>query len=381
MPHRELTQTPPLSVGTAVLRFFALAVEAGRGITARQLLTVAVLTLAYVGVLTLGALPMLLERHVWTPIVNAILSAMLSGFAVLFAIALAERAIDAAHIRSWHYALAVTAGVAVAALLLWVASQYLIGITTGYVGADTREPFGNFVLRHWLHASLVCGLGTAVYVARKRGAERLAALHALQVQAAESEKLLLKTRFTALQARVEPRFLLDTLARVELLYGRDIKAGDRLLEQLVAYLRAALPHLHQITSTLGREMKLAEAYFALHDGIGGSGLRTSLGGTATEHTSVPPMLLPPLIDHALTVQADRDHAGRDLAIEAILEGGRLRITLFDAGDGFAPETAARESIMLLHERLRALYVDSASLVFRRTDAGSEARIDIPDPTA
>ena len=80
-------------------------------------------------------------------------------------------------------------------------------------------------------------------------------------------------------------------------------------------------------------------------------------------------------------ELDRDHAGRDLAIEAILEGGRLRITLCDAGEGFAPETAARESITLLRERLRALYADSASLVFRRTDGGSAACIDIPDPTA
>jgi hypothetical protein len=363
-----------------VLRFGALAVDAWHGITARQLWTVALLTLAYAGVLTLGALPMLLERRVWTPLVNAILSALLSGFAVLFAIALVERAIDARRLRSWHYALAVMAGVAVAALWLWVVSQRLIGITTGYVDAGTTEPFGNFVLRHWLHASLVCGLGTAVYVARKRGAERLATLHALQIQAAESEKLLLTTRLTAVQARVEPRFLLDTLARVELLYERDIKAGDRLLGQLVTYLRAALPHLRDIASTLGREMKLAEAYLAVHEGTGNSRLRMSFGGAATEHTSVPPMLLLPSIDHALTVHADRDHVCRDFAIEAIFERGRLRITLRDARDGFAPETAVSESIVLLRERLQALYADAASLVLRRTEAGTAAVFDIPEPT-
>jgi LytS/YehU family sensor histidine kinase len=277
--------------------------------------------------------------------------------------------------------LAVAAGVAVAALSLWVVSQRLFGITTGYVDAGTTEPFGNFVLRHWLHASLVCGLGTAVYVARKRGAERLAALRALQIQTVESAKLLLKTRLTALQARVEPRFLLDTLARVELLYEHDLKAGDRLLERLVSYLRAALPHMPEITSTLGREMKIAEAYLALQEGVGSAPLRTALRGTASEHTSLPPMLLLPLIEHALIQQDDRDGLGRDLAIQATLEAGRLRIAVHDSSGGFAPDTAVSESSELPRERLQALYADTASLAFLRTDTGSAAVIDLPEPTA
>jgi hypothetical protein len=46
-----------------------------------------------------------------------------------------------------------------------------------------------------------------------------------------------------MQARVEPPFLFNTLAQVKRLYEMDATLAQRMLDDLVAYLRAAMPHM------------------------------------------------------------------------------------------------------------------------------------------
>ena len=63
-----------------------------------------------------------------------------------------------------------------------------------------------------------------------------------------------------MQARVEPQFLFNTLAQVRQLYDSDAPLAGKMLDDLIAYLRAALPHLRESSSTLGKEAALARAY-------------------------------------------------------------------------------------------------------------------------
>ena len=71
-----------------------------------------------------------------------------------------------------------------------------------------------------------------------------------------------------MQARVEPRFLFNTLAQVERLYEIDAQRADRMLDDLIVYLRAALPQLRETTSTLSREIELAKAYLNIVEAAG-----------------------------------------------------------------------------------------------------------------
>jgi sensor histidine kinase YesM len=75
-----------------------------------------------------------------------------------------------------------------------------------------------------------------------------------------SRRRTLESRLQAMQARVEPQFLFNTLAQVRELYERDAVVAGRVLDDLISYLRAALPHLRESSSTLGQEIALARAY-------------------------------------------------------------------------------------------------------------------------
>ena len=56
-----------------------------------------------------------------------------------------------------------------------------------------------------------------------------------------------RRRLQAMQARVEPQFLFDTLDRIGEIYDRDPAKGQRTIDDLIAYLRTAMPQMNSST--------------------------------------------------------------------------------------------------------------------------------------
>jgi LytS/YehU family sensor histidine kinase len=184
-----------------------------------------------------------------------------------------------------------------------------------------------------------------------------------------------------MQARVEPQFLFNTLAQVKQLYDSDGALADRMLDDLIAYLRAALPHLRESSSTLGQEAALARAYLDI--------VRLRLGRRLAFDISIPetlaaarmpPMMLLPLIDHVLVYGLEPSHAGGSIRIATSTGGGKLRLAITDSGAGFMPGGRASE-LDSIGERLHALYGDAATLRLKRMqEQGTQAILEIPYET-
>jgi hypothetical protein len=361
------------------VRVLAGVTAAWSVVTRRDVLRMALLFLLYSTILTISRVPQLVRDPAWGPPLNALLSAQLNGFAVMFAVLVADRVCARDDRRSWPYALAVVAGVALGTSSLWLLSQVLVGIPTAISAAGAHEPFATFAFRHGLYNLAVCGLGTAVYVVRSRAVRREAALAAAHRERSDAERRLLEARLAAMQARVEPRFLLDALGRVERLYRTDRAAGDRMLQELVRYLRAAIPHMRESESTIAREVALADAYLAVVAEEPDARPRVTASGASSWDARIPPMLVLPLVEHALAHrrQAAGSSRAAGFGVVASVRDGRLRLEIRDPDGGFAPRTAQGESILQLRERLATLHGARASLVLRDGAAASEVVVELP----
>jgi LytS/YehU family sensor histidine kinase len=185
-------------------------------------------------------------------------------------------------------------------------------------------------------------------------------MNALQLQRMELQRVTLEAKLKALQARVEPRFLIDVLSRIDRLYDGDAARGHRALDELITYLRAALPQLRDRSSTLEQELRLACAHLQLAHGCaddGGPRIETTIDdGLGQAH--LPPMLLWPLLDLALG--SAPSGLERSLSIAAHATSGRLRLEIRARGLA-APRVRALPQD--LEERLHALYGARAALAF------------------
>jgi len=369
--------TVPSSIVTRAASFFVAALSAA---TRTRFLYTSLLCLLWSGTEIASHAAQYSQGLSWSTAVNAVLSMQLNGCAVMLALLAADRASESPLNRWWPYPLAVIAGVAVGTILLWLVSQCLLGLATAFHEEGSPEPVTTFMFRHGIHGLMICGLATVGYVLWRRANQRQAALRAMQIDRARVEKQVLNLRLAALQARVEPRFLLDALGRVERQFETDSRVGFGMLNDLVAYLRVAIPQIRESGSTIGREVELVNAYLRVTNPTNDRVLRRAADSSLADDARVPPMLMLPLITRALAQRSECAPADNWFEIGTMVNNDILALRLRDSSDGFIPSPSGDERDSQLRERLAALYGSQASLTMRACAHGSEAVIEIPYET-
>ena len=226
----------------------------------------------------------------------------------------------------------------------------------------------------WL---VLAGVATFIYTDRRRARAALARMRAAEIERAHAARRTLGSRLQAMQARVEPQFLFNTLAQVRELYRASAARGERMLDELIAYLRAAMPRMRDTSSTVGQEINLVRAYLGIVSLRLGERLEfhVEAPGDAAE-ARMPPMMLLPLVDHAIAHGLADPRSTGSIRIRTEISDEKVRLEIADSGVGFLPGSEDG-SIADIRERLSTLYGSDASLVLRRTEpSATEAVLEI-----
>jgi two-component system, LytTR family, sensor kinase len=278
-------------------------------------------------------------------LVTAAIAAASLGLAHVIEIALATRRGAAPVGASAHVALAVLfSGVwagAITSLIAYGAPRRL----TWYV----HTAFG------W---QLLLGILVYAVVAGQRHLER--AHRALQ----EREAAVLRAELHALQARLNPHFLFNTLNSIAALVRSDPDAADAALERLSSLLRNVLRV--DVTDSqdilLETELAFVRNYLELEKLRLGDRLRVieDVDPEALDEL-LPPLTLQLLVENAIRHGIERRPLGGTLTIFVGSSEGALRLEIGDDGAGASPDEVERAhasgalGLRLVRERLRARY--------------------------
>ena len=220
----------------------------------------------------------------------------------------------------------------------------------------------------------------SIYVVRRTALLASERMAKAQIARANAQRRTLESRLQALQARVEPQFLFNTLGQVRDLYEFDPETASRMLGDLIAYLRAALPHLRESSSTLGQETDLISAYLNVVQAGRGERLVFDLDIPAEVRLArMPAMTLLPVVERVLIDNARAVRA--PIHVVARTSGGTLRIEV--ACDGELPVAADTEVVLReLGDRLRGLYGSEGSAELRKAPGrGTHIAIRMPYASA
>ncbi|OYO27789.1 sensor histidine kinase [Janthinobacterium sp. PC23-8] len=202
-------------------------------------------------------------------------------------------------------------------------------------------------------------------------ARRREALYA-RARGQAAERAALQAKLLALQAQVEPHFLFNTLANLKYLMRTEPAAALTMLDHLTDYLHSALPDLRAVSSTVGRELDLAQAYLSIMQIRMGKRLRFAIEASDTVRAlPMPPAMLISLLENAVKHGLEGwPHPGT-VRIEACLEEGMLALRVQDDGAGFGGSAAQGAGLGLsnIHTRLALLYGGAASLAVAEGEAG------------
>jgi hypothetical protein len=221
-------------------------------------------------------------------------------------------------------------------------------------------------------AMLLIGLYTMLQASR-RATERL---HTAQLSAIATERHMVEADLRAMQARVEPDLLFAALQAVDQAYARSVDEGERALDALISFLRAALPADASGNSTVAAEVELVRAYLALVELVSASRLKLEVAVEApAQARAMPAMLLLPLVRWVLGGAAQAS-----LSMDARVRAERLEVTLHSAiGDTTQRHAQAgeKQDISGLQDRLARLFAGRALLEASPGPDGRGARLEIP----
>ena len=251
-------------------------------------------------------------------------------------------------------------------------------------GGNLRAVFGNewrltgFVMIGG--SALALGISVALgALYRERDAQANAAALQFALERETLERQAADAQLKVLQSQVEPHFLFNTLANVQALVQSGSPRAAPVLGSLIAYLRAALPQLHQGAPTLGQEEALVRSYLELMQMRMPDRLAFSIDiDPALRALRLPPMTLLTLVENAVRHGIDPSEAGGRIEVGAHRSDGSVTLWVQDSGVGIDTSQAPGTGLVNLRARLLAGFGPSAALALTAVEPqGVRAEITIP----
>ena len=275
------------------------------------------------------------------------------------------------------------------ALLLYVAT--ILPLNTIVIASliltledPMAKPVGRFgfFLANYFEVLMIAGAVTWVINDRRKAQRERNRMHAAELSRIEAERQSVESDLQAMQARVEPQFLFNTLAHVKRAYVQDPAQGAQVLDALIAYLRAAMPKMRDTSSTVEQEFDLVRAYLEIVK----VRLATRLAfviAAPDDHLGnarMPAMLMLPLVDHAIANCVGEWHSTGSIHLRVEAADGKIRFLLSRTGTNDLGDDDER--VLAIRERLAVLYAGDANLVMRRMEPDQvQSVLEIPHERA
>jgi two-component system sensor histidine kinase AlgZ len=231
-------------------------------------------------------------------------------------------------------------------------------------------------------APLLLGLGVVLYLLAAALHYLLGAFEASQEaerRALELEIASREAELRTLRAQIHPHFLFNSLNSINALIAARPEEARRLCVRLADFLRRSLRQGSRERILLGEELDLAEALLSIEKVRFGDRLSHEIrSDERTSGCTVPPLVLQPLVENAVTHGIAQMLDGGTVHIEAARRGERLVIVVENPRDPDSPDPrGAGIGLQNVRRRLAALYGEDADVRVRRETDSFRVELRLP----
>ncbi len=257
-----------------------------------------------------------------------------------------------------------------------IGTQFLTGLVSAWLWLGAGRAwayalqralgFGDAVVDQRRAAPLLLALGLTLYlltaamhyVVAASEASRDAERRALQLEVSSREAEL-----RALRAQIHPHFLFNSLNSINALIAARPEEARRLCVTLADFLRRSLTLGAREAIPLSEELELVEQLLAIEKVRFGDRLAHEVrADDAARSCVVPPLLLQPLIENAVTHGIAQSLEGGTISLTAERRGDELQVVVENPRDPDAPaRKGAGIGLQNVRRRLSALHPERSSL--------------------
>jgi two-component system, LytTR family, sensor histidine kinase AlgZ len=273
----------------------------------------------------------------------------------------------------------ITVGLIAYTAVSCLAAQVVL-MAMGSVSAEYFWPGYRGTLQIAIPLAVMFGLGAFVYAAlqeRVHFMERK--LREKDVAEERTRKLLAEAKLQALESRIHPHFLFNTLNSIMSLIVANPALADQMVGRLASLLRTSLDSADRPLIPLNEELGMVESYLDIEKVRFGDKLRSAVNVHSDLFSAkVPPMSVQSLVENAVKHGVTPEETSGEVSVHAFAEDDLLRIEVRDSGRGFELAAIhAGHGLDNLVGRLDALFGAKARLNVLRRDGISVVEMTLP----
>jgi two-component system sensor histidine kinase AlgZ len=182
----------------------------------------------------------------------------------------------------------------------------------------------------------------------------------------------------ALQARINPHFLFNTLNSIAALIREDPARAESMTLRLSSLFRYTLTAPKRGLVTLDEELAIVEGYLAIEQERLGERLTWTIDvDPAIRRWGLPALTLQPLVENAIKHGIAPVVGDGSVRVRGWSEGGAVHIAVTDTGPGQSREQGTGEGLDNVRRRLRATFGARAGVRLSTAAGATEARVTFP----
>jgi two-component system sensor histidine kinase AlgZ len=188
-------------------------------------------------------------------------------------------------------------------------------------------------------------------------------------------------RIQALQARIRPHFLYNSINAVISLIRSEPRRAERALEDMADLFRVLMSE-NRTLAPIAEEVELARQYLAIESLRLGERLRVTWRTEGMPADAlVPPLMLQPLVENAVYHGIEPSPEGGEVTIDVHRDGPQVVVTLVNPVPVAGRPAGNRMAIANIRERLQLHFDAEASMKSETTDGSYRVTIRVPYITA
>jgi sensor histidine kinase YesM len=205
------------------------------------------------------------------------------------------------------------------------------------------------------------------------------ALKEKELQAERLLKLTAEAELKALQARINPHFLFNTLNSIASLISEDPAKAEEMTEKLSALFRYTLSADRGERVRLEQELHILRSYIDIEQLRLGPRLRVSIDvDTMLQDLRIPPLLLQPIVENSIKYAVAAREEGGNIQIRGSRNGERCILQVVDDGPGFDGQTkGAGYALENIRQRLSNTSGANHRFLISRDDGKTIVQLEIP----
>lgn len=186
-----------------------------------------------------------------------------------------------------------------------------------------------------------------------------------QLSETQTNLMLSEEKLQAVQSRVNPHFLYNSLNSIAALSTIEPKKTEKMALALSSFYRYATNREDQVFHSISEEINLIKSYIEVEQIRFGDKLIFDMNiSERAKNLAIPRFLIQPLIENAIKYGFDSDSNCYHIQLNIETAADDILIVVGDKGQGFPDDLNSGYGINSIRNKLRLLYQDKASISFQ-----------------